>query len=55
LRIGLFGIMYLVIGLVVAATNHYFAHIQTAKAVLSAVLAGALWPLILLGINVHIH
>ncbi len=55
MRIGLVGIVYLVIGLIVAATHHYFAHIQTAKAVLSAVLAVALWPLILLGINLHIH
>ena len=55
MRIGLVGLVYLVIGVVVAATHHYFARIQTAKAVLSAALAILLWPLILLGVNLHIH
>jgi hypothetical protein len=54
-RIGVVGLIYLVIGFVVAATHHYFAHIQTAKAVLSAALAVLLWPLILLGVNLHVH
>jgi hypothetical protein len=55
MRIGLGGLVYLVIGVVVAATHHYLVHIQTAKAVLSAALAVLLWPLILLGVNLHIH
>jgi len=55
MRIGLAGLVYLVIGVVVAATHHYLAHIQTAKAVLSVALAVLLWPLILLGVNLHIH
>jgi hypothetical protein len=55
LRIGFGALVYLVIGVVVASTHHYFAHIQTAKAVLSVALALLLWPLILLGVNLHIH
>ena len=55
MRIGLAGLVYLVIGVVVAATHHYLVHIQTGKAVLSAFLAVVLWPLILLGVNLHIH
>ena len=55
MRIGLAGLVYLVIGVVVAATHHYLVHIQTAKAVLSVALALLLWPLILLGVNLHIH
>lgn len=55
MRIGFGAVVYLVIGVVVASTHHYFAHIQTAKAVLSVALALLLWPLILLGVNLHIH
>ncbi len=55
MRISLGGLVYLVIGVVIAATHHYLEHIQTAKAVLSAALAVLLWPLILLGVNLHIH
>jgi hypothetical protein len=53
--IGILGVVYLVAGAIVAATHHYFAHLHTAKAIGSAVLAILLWPLILLGINLHIH
>ena len=55
MRIGLGGFIYLVIGVIVAASHHYFLHIATAKAVVSVVLAVILWPLILLGINLHVH
>jgi hypothetical protein len=55
MRIGLVGLVYLVIGVIVAASHHYFVHIGTAKAVVSVVLAVILWPLILLGINLHVH
>jgi hypothetical protein len=44
-----------VIGLLVANAHHYFAHIQTVKGAVSAVLAIGLWPLVLFGVNVHIH
>jgi hypothetical protein len=54
-RIGLLGIAYIVIGIVVAATHHYFANLHTLKQVLSAVLAVVLWPLLLIGINLHVH
>lgn len=49
------GVVYLVVGAVVAATHDYFAHIDTLKQVLSAVLAVVLWPLILIGIDLHVH
>jgi hypothetical protein len=48
-------IVYLGVGLVVAATHHYFEHVSTLKAVISAILAVVLWPLLLLGINLHVH
>ena len=54
-RIGLLGIVYLVAGAIVAATHHYYAHLNTLKEIGSAALAIVLWPLLLLGINLHIH
>jgi hypothetical protein len=48
-------LVYLVVGAIVAATHHYWAHLHTLKQIGSAVLATVLWPLILVGINLHIH
>jgi len=53
--IGLLPLIYLVVGVIVAVTNHYWSHLTTSKQVGSALLATILWPLILLGINLHIH
>ena len=47
-------IVYLVIGVVVANSHHYFAHLNSLTSVLSALLAVVLWPLILVGVNLHI-
>jgi hypothetical protein len=47
-------LVYLVVGVLVAASHHYFAHASTLKPLLSALLAVVLWPLLLLGINLHI-
>ena len=48
-------LVYLVIGGIVAATNHYWSQLHTLKQIGSALLATVLWPLVLLGINLHIH
>jgi len=53
--ISLVFLAYLVVGAIVAATHPYWAHLNTLKQVGSALLATVLWPLILLGINLHIH
>ena len=45
---------YLIIGAFVAASHHYFSHVGGAKGIVSAILAIVLWPLILLGLNIHI-
>ena len=47
-------LVYLVIGVVVAATHHYFNHLGSVKPIISAVLVVMLWPLILFGVNLHI-
>lgn len=47
-------VVYVVVGLLVAQSHHYFAHLNDVKSVGSALLAVLLWPLILLGISLHI-
>ena len=48
-------LVYIVIGAIVATTHHYWSNLHTFKQVASALLATVLWPLLLLGINLHIH
>jgi len=52
---GLIGIVYVVAGVVVAASHHYLSHLNTLRLIASAVLAVVLWPLVLLGVNLHLH
>jgi hypothetical protein len=53
--IGLLGLIYLIAGVAVAASHHYFRHADTLRLIGSAILAVLLWPLILLGIDLHIR
>jgi hypothetical protein len=48
-------LIYVGVGLVVGASHHYFSNVHVWRGVVSAVLAVILWPLILLGINLHIR
>jgi hypothetical protein len=48
------GVVYLVVGLVVASSHAYLANINTLMPILSAVLAVLLWPLILMGVDLHL-
>ena len=47
-------IVYVVIGVIVASQHSYYAHLGSFSQVLSAVVATALWPLILLGADLHL-
>jgi hypothetical protein len=47
-------VVYIVIGVVVAAGHNYFENLDALKPIASAVLAVLLWPLILFGINLQI-
>jgi hypothetical protein len=47
-------IVYLAVGVVIANSHHYFAHVNSLMAVVSALLAVLLWPLVLLGVNLHL-
>jgi hypothetical protein len=52
--ISFLALVYIVVGVAIAASHHYFAHLGSLRAIVSAVLAVFLWPLVLLGINLHI-
>jgi len=54
-RIGILGLIYLVVGLIVAANHHYLTRLDTFTRVVSGLLAILAWPLVLLGVNLHIH
>ena len=55
---GLGVFLYIVVGVLVAAgvigNDDYFAHLNTLKQVIDAILAVLLWPLVLLGIHFHV-
>jgi hypothetical protein len=48
------GIVYLVLGLLVAASQNYFDHLSTVGRLLSAIIAIIIWPLLLFGIDIRI-
>jgi len=48
------GLIYLVVGVVVAAINDYFDNLDTGLRIGTAVLAALIWPLVLFGIDVQL-
>jgi len=50
----LLGLIYVAIGVFVAASKDYLENLDTVKRVISAVLAILLWPLLLLGVDLHV-
>jgi len=50
----LLGLIYVAIGIFVAQSKDYFENLETVKRIVSAVLAILLWPLLLLGVDLHI-
>jgi len=52
-RISLFGLIYLAIGVVVALTNGYNS-VAGVSEILSLVIAIVLWPAVLLGVDLHL-
>jgi hypothetical protein len=54
-RLSLGTIIWLIVGVLLASSHHYLNHINAIKPVVSALLAVVLWPLLLLGINLHVH
>jgi hypothetical protein len=52
---GLLGLIYVGVGVAIAASHDYFKNVEGWRGVLSAIFAIFLWPLILLGIDLHIR
>ena len=53
-RISWLPLLWIVIGVIVAASHHFFDHLTTIGAFVSALLAILLWPLVLLGVRITI-
>jgi hypothetical protein len=51
----LLGLIYIIVGVAIAASHHYFRNLDALKPIISAILAVLLWPLILFGVDLHIH
>jgi uncharacterized membrane protein YkvI len=49
------GIVWLVVGVAVAAINDYFDNLNTVGRVISAILAVVLWPIVLLGFDITVR
>ena len=48
------GFIYLIIGLIVANSHGYFVALTSGGNLLSALLAIVAWPLVFLGVNLHL-
>ena len=55
MRIGLFGLIYLLIGVFVAASYDYLENVARLKGILTALLGILLWPLLLLGVDFRVR
>jgi hypothetical protein len=53
-RTTLLVVVYLVVGFVVAYAENYLDNVDRTKRLISAILAIALWPLVLLGFDVKV-
>ena len=54
-RPSLLGLVYLIVGVALASSRDYLDSLDTVRELVSAALAIALWPLLLLGIDLHIR
>jgi hypothetical protein len=50
----LLGLIYVAIGIFLAYSKDYLENLDTVRRVASAALAILLWPLLLLGVDLHI-
>jgi len=53
-RSNLLWIVYLIVGVVVAADDNYFEHVDKLVEILEAALAVLLWPLLLFGVDINL-
>lgn len=50
-RVSLGAVVWIVIGMLVAANHHFLQRLDSVSRVLSAILAVAVWPLVLLRVH----
>jgi len=50
-NVSLGAVIWIVVGLVVAANHNFLDHLDSLERILSAILAVAVWPLVLLRIH----
>lgn len=55
MRLGLLPVIWIVVGVVVAAIYNYFDSLSTVGKILTAIAAVLLWPLLLFGFDITIH
>jgi hypothetical protein len=48
-------VAYVVLGVLIASQHDYYAHMTTVSQVVSALVATALWPLILFGASLYLN
>jgi hypothetical protein len=53
--VSLLALIYVGVGVAIAASHDYFDNVHGWRGVLSAIFAIFLWPLVLLGIDLHIR
>ena len=46
-------VLYVIVGVIVAAQDDYFQNLDTVKRVISMLLAVVLWPLVLAGVDLR--
>ncbi len=51
---GVVVLVYLLVGVLIANNHHYLANLSSLKEVISAILAVVLWPLVLVGVDLHL-
>jgi hypothetical protein len=51
---GIIFLIYIVLGILVASTNGYLENLGRIRGIISLVLAVLLWPLVLLGVDLHL-
>ncbi len=48
-------VVYVVVGVIVAAVDDYFNNLNTAGRVLTLIAAIIMWPILLFGFDIRIH
>ncbi|HZB85368.1 MAG TPA: hypothetical protein VE289_02270 [Gaiellaceae bacterium] len=48
-------VLYVIVGVIVAAQDDYFQNLDTVKRVISMLLAVVLWPLVLAGVDLRLR